>query len=146
MDIGVATATTTDFEGVPRRSAWPRISAPMNLSISAARLCRQCCANNGTGFVHTCAGTAGGAGAFNVLQPALDAATSPGDTVYIKNGSGTYVTTTGSRGQGVPLDSGFAISASGTEANPITIRNYEGHSPLIANCADGITDTTVAPA
>ena len=142
MDIGVATATTTDLEGDPRPfGVAPDAGADEYVDLGGAIYVDNACANAGTGFVHTCAATAGGAGAFNTLQPALDALTSPGDTVYIKNGSGTYVTTSGSRGQNVSFDSGFAISSSGTEANPITVRNYPGHSPLIANCADGVTDT-----
>jgi hypothetical protein len=95
------------------------------------------CPYPGTGLVRDCAAAAGQAGAINDLQAFLNRTTlQPGDTIYIRAGSRTYVTTNGSSNW---LTIGFHIDGSGTATNPITIRNFPGEYPTLANCADGAT-------
>lgn len=90
------------------------------------------CSVDGNGAADQCASSAGGAGAFRDPQGCFSAARA-GDTCYIKNG--TYTSTNRA---GDPSETGgFALSNSGTAGNPITIKNYPGHSPLLQNCASG---------
>lgn len=94
------------------------------------------CSQNGNGQGDGCATSSGGSGAWRDPQSCFSAVRA-GDTCYIKNG--TYITT--SQGPGDPSESGgFAVAASGTSSAPITIRNYPGHSPLLANCAVSASD------
>jgi hypothetical protein len=87
------------------------------------------CSVNGNGAANQCASAAGGAGAFREPQACLSAAQA-GDTCLIKNG--TY---TSNNMAGDPSETGgFALENSGTAGNPITIKNYPGHSPLLQNC------------
>lgn len=98
------------------------------------------CANNGIGTTDACAGSPGAAGAYNSasgLQTAASAAVA-GDTVYIKNGSGTYVFNNGSGYANG--NAGLHVDHSGTSGNVITIRGYPGHNPVISGCVDGTTD------
>ena len=64
-------------------------------------------------------------GPFNDLQDAFDALQA-GDTLYIMQGTGNYVTS----------EEAFSIiHTSGTAENPIRITSYPGHNPLLVNCA-----------
>jgi hypothetical protein len=95
------------------------------------------CANNGNGLADQCASSSGGPGAFNGdigPQSCLNTATLPGDRCLIKNG--TYITTNdrGTNG-GNRINGGYYFPASGTAGNPITIRNYPGHTPILAACS-----------
>jgi hypothetical protein len=60
---------------------------------------------------------------FLTFQRCVAAARSPGDTCLIKNG--TYI---------VP-STGIQISQSGASGNPITFKNYPGHTPVLT-CTD----------
>ncbi len=93
------------------------------------------CTTEGNGLADGCASASGGAGAWRNPQSCFTNARA-GDTCLIKNG--TYVTQ--NQGTGDPSEAGgFTVGASGTAAQPIVIRNYPGHSPLLANCAMGET-------
>ena len=87
------------------------------------------CSTAGNGTADQCASGAGSAGAFRDPQSCFSAV-GAGDTCYIKNG--TYVSS--NHGRDPNEDGGFHVDASGTSSAPITIRNYPGHSPLLANC------------
>ncbi len=87
------------------------------------------CSTEGNGTADQCASGTGSAGAFRDPQSCFSAARA-GDTCYIKNG--TYVSA--NHGGDPNEDGGFHVDASGTSSAPITIRNYPGHSPLLANC------------
>ena len=96
------------------------------------------CANHGNGTASSCAGSPGGAGAFNDLQLAFDALDTPGDHLYVCGGA-DYVTATGSRGAGAQYDSGFGLSNSGTVGNLITVENCPGETPILRNCPSSAT-------
>jgi hypothetical protein len=87
------------------------------------------CSTEGNGTADQCASGAGSSGSFRDPQSCFSAARA-GDTCYIKNG--TYVSS--NHGGDPNEDGGFHVDASGTSSAPITIRNYPGHSPLLANC------------
>jgi len=93
------------------------------------------CSANGNGTGDGCASSAGGSGAFRDPQSCFSAVRA-GDTCLIKNG--TYITST--NGNDPSVSGGFSVGASGTASAPITIKNYPGHSPLLANCA--VSQTT----
>jgi len=94
------------------------------------------CGANGNGRGDGCASTSGGTGAWRDPQSCFTAVRA-GDICYIKNG--TYYTS--NQGSGDPSESGgFAVGGSGSSGAPITIRNYPGHSPLLANCNVSATD------
>ena len=94
------------------------------------------CSQNGNGLGDGCATISGGSGAWRDPQSCFRGVRA-GDTCYIKNG--TYITT--NQGGGDPSETGgFSVAASGTSSAPITIRNYPGHSPLLANCNPSATD------
>jgi len=93
------------------------------------------CTHNGTGTVDQCAASAGAAGAYTGVQDCFTAVTA-GDTCLIKNGSGTYVTN--SKGKTNRYDGGFTIKQSGIAGSPITIKNYPGHNPILANCTAAV--------
>jgi len=92
------------------------------------------CSANGNGTGDGCASAAGGSGAWR--DPATCFANvRAGDTCYIKNG--TYYTS--SQGSDTSENGGFSVAASGTSGSPIVIRNYPGHTPMLANCATNST-------
>lgn len=92
------------------------------------------CGANGNGTGDGCASSAGGSGAWR--DPATCFANvRGGDTCFIKNG--TYYTA--SQGTDTSVNGGFSVAGSGTASAPIVIRNYPGHSPMLANCAVGST-------
>lgn len=96
------------------------------------------CSVDGNGTGDGCASSAGGSGAWRDPNPCFLNARA-GDTCFIKNG--TYITTAQSAGD-PSSDGGYRLSNTGTSGAPITIRNYPGHSPLLANCAPGSTSYT----
>jgi hypothetical protein len=98
------------------------------------------CSANGTGTGDGCAASAGASGAFRDPQSCFSAVRA-GDTCLIKNG--TYVTA--SAGGDVSVSGGFSVGASGTASLPITIKNYPGHSPLLANCPPSQTSYCPRP-
>jgi len=101
------------------------------------------CTNNGNGRGATCATAAGNVGPTNNLQAFLDSTTlQPGDTVFIRQGRGPYISKSAGRGYETE---GFNIRGSGTAASPITISNYPGESPLVANCADNENSLSACP-
>jgi len=93
------------------------------------------CANNGDGTTDACAGSPGGAGRYNNLQSALTAAVA-GDEIIVAAGSGDYVT---ANGTGYTTATGFAFANSGTDGNPITLRNKAGDRPVLRACASSAT-------
>ena len=95
----------------------------------------QSCSVQGNGTADQCASSSGGSGAFTGLQDCFSAV-GAGDTCFIKNG--TYIT---SYRTNTPwYDGGFHIDGRGQANAPVTITNYPGHKPLIANCS--ATQTT----
>ena len=92
------------------------------------------CSANGNGTGDGCASSAGGSGAWR--DPATCFANvRAGDTCYIKNG--TYYTS--NQGSDTSVNGGFSVGGSGTSGSPIVIRNYPGHTPMLANCPVGST-------
>ena len=86
------------------------------------------CATGGTGLTTTC----GADGPFNDLQDAFDALQA-GDTLYIMQGTGQYVTT--NTGTSPRFNGGFSLQGKqGTPENPIRITYYPGHNPLLVSC------------
>jgi len=96
----------------------------------------QSCSVAGDGATDQCATTVGATGAFKGVQPCFDVVTA-GETCFIKNG--TYVTT--NPGTAPRFNGGFVLKQSGTLGNPITIKNYPGHSPFLANCTAAVSTT-----
>lgn len=103
--------------------AMPRSASVSNYYVD------QSCAQDGNGLADQCASTAGGPGAFRSPQSCFSVVRAS-DTCFIKNG--TYLTN--NRGTSPRFDGGFRVDHSGTAIAPITIRNYPGHRPVLANC------------
>jgi hypothetical protein len=104
------------------------------------------CQYDGNGLTPACATSAGGSGARNNLQAFLNNTTlQPGDTVFIRAGSGDYITS--NTGGGNYRAAGFNIKGTGASGSPITIRSYPGETPTLASCANGTgTDATCSHA
>lgn len=76
--------------------------------------------------------TAGASGPFaNYYACVTQVNMNPGDTCFIKSGSGPYT---------VPA-SGLTLTRSGVSGNPITFRNYPGHTPVLA-CSGTVTSSS----
>ena len=89
------------------------------------------CPTNGDGSSEDC--DAGESGPYNDLHVAL-ADAEAGQTIQIKEGTGSYVTT--NLGDYTPrADGGFHIHPLTDSTDPITIRPAPGHNPILANCA-----------
>lgn len=112
----------------------PRISVGANRYVDAS------CANNGNGSADQCAGSPGGAGAYQDVQSALDVAVA-GDVVLVK--AGTY--TTSYNGADPRETGGYHFTAAGTSGNPITLRSYQEpntwtNKPLLRNASSQTTN------
>lgn len=91
------------------------------------------CEINGNGLADGCAGSSGGAGAFLDPQSCFSAVLA-GETCYIKNGTGAYITNYDPGVSESWYRGGFHVDHSGTAGNPITIQNYPGENPWLAAC------------
>ena len=117
-------------------------------ALGASKYVSNSCLNNGDGLGLGCATTVGGTGAYNDLQVAFNNLVA-GDTLFIRTGTGSYVTSYNPTGSGGTSEAyyhgGFHLDAhGGTAGSPITVKLYPGDTvPIIANCE--ITKTTYCP-
>jgi hypothetical protein len=140
--VGVG-AGANDFATSAPSNAFERIGSAGEPLAVGDWLVDSSCAQNGTGQPTTtqiaaadyCASSGGAAGATTNLQTALSGVTA-GQTVWIKTGAGTYVT---SNGTGYATETGFHLAHDGLPSHPITIRAYPTNTPVLDACADGST-------
>jgi hypothetical protein len=95
--------------------ALPFLTEVTAVAVAASYYVDGGCANNGNGTAQGCASSSGGSGAFNSLQPGLNAVSSPGDVLNIAGARTGF--------DGVYSADSFSISGkSGSSSSPIIIQ------------------------